>query len=62
MLPAVVGAAVQAGRPEAATAQTREDPSMRKFLLATAAAAIIALAAPLSVLAQTAGGGGGGGG
>jgi transcriptional regulator with XRE-family HTH domain len=35
---------------------------MRKFLLATAAAAIIALAAPLSVLAQGAGGSGGAGG
>jgi hypothetical protein len=35
---------------------------MRKILLATAAAGIIALAAPLSVLAQGVGGAGGAGG
>ena len=35
---------------------------MRKFLLGTAAAGIIALAAPLSVMAQGAGGAGGTGG
>ena len=39
--------------------QMMEDLRMRKFLLATAAAGIIGLAAPLSVLAQATGGAGG---